>query len=193
MIFSYYKNKFLINIGVILLFFIAAIVFIILPALAEISKVNEEITIERNKLERKLALGLNIKKIIKDLEAVDETVKYLDDILIEKNQELSFVNILETLSSQYGLKIEISSDFAKVDIGDNIAQVEVQAVVTGNYKQILKFLNEVEKQKNYFNLKIITLSKNKKAESSEIRAQLIGQTYFKKWKSQILKTWISSL
>lgn len=180
MIFSYYKNKFLINIGVILLFFIAAIVFIILPALAEISKVNEEITIERNKLERKLALGLNIKKIIKDLEAVDETVKYLDDILIEKNQELSFVNILETLSSQYGLKIEISSDFAKVDIGDNIAQVEVQAVVTGNYKQILKFLNEVEKQKNYFNLKIITLSKNKKAESSEIRAQLIGQTYFKK-------------
>ena len=91
MVFNYYKNRFLINIGAILLFFIAVTAFIIIPAIAEISKVNQEITTERHKLERKLALGLNIKKIIKDLDEIGETTKYLDDILIEKNQELAFV------------------------------------------------------------------------------------------------------
>ena len=75
MFFNYYKNKFLIKIGIILLFFIAIIAFIIIPALAEIYRVNQEISAERTKLERKLALGLNIKKIIKDLEEIEETVK----------------------------------------------------------------------------------------------------------------------
>jgi len=180
MIFNYYKNKFLIKIGIILLFFIAIIAFIIIPALAEIYRVNQEISAERTKLERKLALGLNIKKIIKDLEEIEETIRYLDDVLIDKNQELAFINNLEVLSSQYGLKIEINSDFTGVDLGANIAQVEIQALVSGNYKQILRFLNGIEKQKNYFNFKIITFSKNKRAGSSEVQVQLIGNAYFKK-------------
>ena len=84
------------------------------------------------------------------------------------------------MSSQYGLKIEINSDFTGVDLGANIAQVEIQALVSGNYKQILRFLNGIEKQKNYFNFKIITFSKNKRAGSSEVQVQLIGNAYFKK-------------
>lgn len=181
MVLNYYKNRFYINIGIILIFFYSVTFFIIYPSLKEISKVNQEITAERIKLERKLALGLNIKKIIKDLEDIEEPAKNLDNIFLEKNSELNMISGFESIANKYNVSLNINSDFTGQDIGSNISQVEMQLVATGNYKQILAFISELESQKNYFNLKSISFSKNKKADnSSAVAAQLIGNVYFKK-------------
>lgn len=181
MIFNYYKNKFYINLGIIILFFIGITIFIIYPALKEIAKVNQEITNERIKLEKKLAMGLNIKKIINDLEEIEESAKNLDNIFLEKNAELNLIGNLETIATNHNIAININSDFTGKDIGSNILQVEIQLIATGNYKQILSFISELENQKNYFNIKSISFSKNKKADNSNVvAAQLIGNTYFKK-------------
>lgn len=181
MVLNYYKNKFYINIGVILLFFISITVFIIYPALKEISRINKEITGERIKLERKLAMGLNIKKIIKDLEDIEESAKNLEDIFLEKNSELNLISNLELTANKYSVGVNINSDFTSQDMGSGISRVEIQIIVSGNYKQILGFMNELEIQKTYFNLKSVSFSKNKKADGSSIVvAQLIGNVYFKK-------------
>lgn len=181
MIFSYYKNKFYINIVIILLFFSIITIFIIYPALKEISMVNQEITSERIKLENKLAMGLNIKKIIKDLESIEESAKSLDLIFLEKNSEINLISDLEAVANKYNLSISINSDFIGKDFSANISQIEVQLIASGDYKQILNFMNELESQKTYFNLKSISLSKNKSPNSStSVAAQLIGNIYFKK-------------
>ncbi|NCN07544.1 hypothetical protein GW933_02510 [Candidatus Falkowbacteria bacterium] len=181
MVLSYYKNRFYINIGVILLFFTFITAFIIFPALKEISAVNQEITNERIKLERKLALGLNIKKVIKDLDNIEETAKTLDDIFLEKNSELNIINNLESLANQHNTNIDITSDFVKKDIGPNTNAMELKIIATGSYKQILNFISGIENQKNYFNLQNISFTKNKKSDgSSTVVAQLIGNVYFKK-------------
>ncbi|OGY44675.1 MAG: hypothetical protein A3B89_04300 [Candidatus Buchananbacteria bacterium RIFCSPHIGHO2_02_FULL_40_13] len=180
MIFNYYKNKFLINTTAILLFFTLTTAFIIYPSLMEIAKVNQEIINERIKLEKKLALGLNIKKIIQDLENIEGSAKQLDDALLNKGQELDFINNLELLGSKYGLQVIINSDFISQDGGFNVSKIEIQVTATGNYRSILKFIKAIESQKNYFILKSIVFSKNKKAGSSDLTVQLTGDIYFKK-------------
>lgn len=180
MIFNYYKNKFYINIAIILLFFISISVFIIYPALKEIIKVNREITNERILLERKLALGLNIKKIAKDLEEIEGSAQNLDDIFLEQNSELDLISNLESIANKHNVAININSDFTGQDIGSNILKVEIQLSLNGSYKQILEFMNELENQKNYFNFKSISFSKNQKSNAAVITAQLISDTYFKK-------------
>lgn len=181
MILNYYKNKFYINIAVILLFFAAITFFIIYPALVEISRVNKEIMNERIKLEKKLALGLNIKKIIQDLEAIEEPAKDLDDIFWEKNNELNFIGNLEAIAAKYDVSLSINSDFSGVDLGSGLNQVEVLITATGHYKPILKFLSELEKQRHYLNFKSLLLAKTKTgADPTLLSVQLTGQTYFKK-------------
>lgn len=181
MILSYYKNRFYINIGIILIFFTTIAVFIIYPALNEIIKVNREITNERIKLEKKLALGLNIKKVIKDLEAIEESAQKLDDIFLEKNSELNLINNLESLASDHNVTIAITSDFIKNDISPSISQMDLKIIATGNYREILNFINDLENQKNYFNFSTITFTKNKRADNSSlVIAQLSGNTYLKK-------------
>jgi len=181
MILSYYKNKFYINIGLILIFFVSISIFIIYPALREINKVNQEITSERIKLEKKLALGLNIKKIINDLKLIEDTANDLDHIFLEKNSELNFIGNLESIANKYNLTLNITSDFTSQDIGYNISRVEVQIIASGNYKQILQFIAELENQTYYFNLQSISFSKNKRTDNSTlVAAQLIGNAFFKK-------------
>jgi len=179
MTFNYYKNKFFINIGAILLFFILITFFIIYPSLSKINKVNKEITEERIKLEKKLALGLNIKKITQDLEKIEEPAKQLDNIFIKKGQELELVNQLELIASDNNINLELTSDFSGQDIELNISQVEIKMVLTGEYKKILNFMSDLENSENYFNLKSIAISQNKK-DSGLVIAQLTGNAFFKK-------------
>ncbi len=181
MIFNYYKNKFYINIGIILLFFVVISIFIIYPALREISLVNQEITAERIKLQNKLAMGLNIRKIIKDLDSIEESAQNLDLIFLEKNSELDLISDFESVANKYNVSINIKSDFIGKDFSSTISQIEVQITATGDYKQILQFMNELENQNTYFNLKNVSLSKNKSADNStSVAAQLIGNIYIKK-------------
>lgn len=179
MVFNYYKNKFFINIGIILVFFSLIAVFIIYPAVVEISRVNKEITDERIKLEKKLALGLNIKKIIKDLEEIEGPAKQLDTIFIAKGTELDLVNQLELISNKHDVGLELSSDFIGKTLELGISQVEIQLIVTGEYRQIINFIKEVEEMNSYLNIKSINFSKKRGTPSSQIVAQLIGNTYFK--------------
>lgn len=162
------------------MFFALVTVFIIYPALTEISQVNTDITMEREKLERKLALGLNIKRIIQDLETIEEPAKRLDDIFIDRGKEIAFINDLELIASRHGIGMEISSDFIGSEIAVGITQVEIQMILTGNYIQILSFMSELESLNSYFNLKTVTFSKNKKVGNSSVIVQLVGNTYFKK-------------
>ncbi|MEK7072394.1 MAG: hypothetical protein AAB969_02385, partial [Patescibacteria group bacterium] len=97
------------------------------------------------------------------------------------NSELNLIGSFESVANKHNVLLNISSDFTSQDVGSNISQVEMQLVATGNYKQILLFMAELESQKNYFNLKSISFSKNKKTDNSNVVvAQLIGNIYFKK-------------
>jgi Tfp pilus assembly protein PilO len=176
----YYKNKFLINIGAILAFFIFIAIFIIYPALAEISRVNNEITAERVKLERKIAMGLNMKKIVQDLEEIESTAGILDTIFMKRGQELKFVNQLETIAAIHDVDIDLNSDFVGEQIEANISQVEIKTVLTGNYPNIVKFLEEVENLPQYFNTSSLSITKNTKDKQSSAMAQLTSHIYLKK-------------
>ena len=178
MIFNYYKNRFYINMMVIFLFFVAVIIFVIYPAFVEINQVNAEIIAERTKLQYKLAMGLNIKKIARNLDSIKEPAKLLDTVFVSKGGELKFVNQLERMAAKNDVGVQLNSDFINQDAKPGLNQVEIQIVINGNYKQIIRFIDELEKTKAYVNFKTLIFSPDQK-NADTVNAQLIGNIYFK--------------
>jgi Tfp pilus assembly protein PilO len=123
-------------------------------------------------------MGLNIKKIIQDLEEIEKPAEQLDNIFIEKGKELEFVNELELIALKSNVDLLLNSDFTGEIIDAGVSQVDIQATITGTYKQILEFIHSTESMDRYFNIKLITLSKNRSGDSN-IVAQISGNTYFK--------------
>lgn len=178
MIFNYYKNRFYINLAVIFLFFILIVAFVVYPALVEINRANAEIMAERAKLQQKLAMGLNIKKIARDLENIKEPAKKLDEIFIAKGDELEFVNQLEKMAGQNGIDIRLNSDFISQNAKPGVNRVEIQMGISGDYQRLIGFMDELEKIKTYVNLTTLIFAPDSKS-SSAVNAQLTGNIYFK--------------
>lgn len=178
---GYYKNKFIIFIIVILAVLAAMIAFIICPAVKEITQVNREIKKEKNNLEKKLALGFNLKQIKQDLDEIQGSIEELDKIFIQQGQELKFVTELENLASRRQLSLNLNPDFESQPANNGIKPVPLQISITGSYPQILRFMQDLEALPYYYNLELIIASAKTAKEGGLLSFQLMGQTYLKQY------------
>ncbi|MFA5029251.1 MAG: type 4a pilus biogenesis protein PilO [Patescibacteria group bacterium] len=176
---DYRKNKNFITIGSVVIVLLAVAAFIIYPNFIEISKINQEITSERLKLEQKLNSGMNLRKIKTDLTEIKETINQLESVFVKKNHELEFFTQLENLASQNGLLINLNPDLDGKDLGDGIKQIPLQINLVGEYPQLLGFLRSVENLPYYYNLDLLLASTNSKNANQNITLQLIGSVYLK--------------
>ncbi len=171
------KKRFFINAGLIIIPFILIILFIIYPTMREIIYMNEEIIQERKELEEKLARGLNMNKINDALQEIEGTIKKLDSIFIKQNQELEFITQLENIAAENDVALNINSDFSGQKIADLIQQISLRVNVSGDYMNILKFLQEVESLPKYYNLNLIVASTKQPVANGPMFMQLSGQIY----------------
>ncbi|MEK7653312.1 MAG: type 4a pilus biogenesis protein PilO [Patescibacteria group bacterium] len=173
----YQKNKFLINLGMIMIIVIAMIIFIIIPAFKEIIAVNREINKERVALEQKLEQGLNLKKIQIELSEIQDKLGGLDRLFVAKGQELAFVTEMENIASADGISLKIVSDFSEEPLKgeEKIKKTALQMEISGNYQNIIKFLNDLEKMPYYFNVEMAIFS----LKTNALSAQILGQIYVK--------------
>ena len=173
------KNKkiFPITIGTIVLLFFAIIAFIIYPNVRDIISINNKTRNERMELEKKLAQGLNIGQIKKDLVEIQSSLGGLDDILIKQTQELEFVTKIEAIAAADGVSLNINSDFTGQKIGDRLKQIPLQINVSGNYNNMIKFLADIETLPYYYNINLITASG--KQGLGDLTIQFIGQTFMR--------------
>src|SRR3989339_938720 len=156
---SFYQKKFLISIGVTLVVMLGLVGLIIYPALRQINQIKVDISNEKDKLERKLNLGLNLKNIQRDLASIENEIGQLDHIFIAENHELEFITTLENLASKNQIMLNINPDFTitKED-STKIKTIPVQLNISGSYNQILKFLQDVETLPYYYNVDLAIAS-----------------------------------
>lgn len=176
---SWLKNKIFINLAVIFIIFSSVIIFVIYPAIREITAINKEITAERIKLEQRLALGLNFKKIKQDLAEINALVNELDKIFIKKNEELNFITTLENIARTNNVAVNFNSDFSGANIDENISQISFQINAAGDFSPLVNFIQSVEALPYYFNPDLILASSQQKTENQPLTIQLIGKTYIK--------------
>ena len=171
------KKRFFISAGLIIIPFILIILFIVYPTIREIMAINTEIIQEREELEEKLARGLNMNKINEAIQEIEGTIKKLDSIFIKQNQELEFITKLENIAAESDIALNINSDFNGQKIAERIQQISLQVNISGDYMNILKFLQEVESLPNYYNLNLIVASTKQPSGNSPMFMQLSGQIY----------------
>jgi len=105
------KQKHLITIAIVAIIFVVIIIFVIYPTISKIISINKTIVAKQAELERKLAMGLNIKKTKQDLTEVQKSLAVFEVMTINPGEELDLITQLESMASRHSVTININSDF----------------------------------------------------------------------------------
>jgi len=159
---------------------------IINPTIKDIRVFNDRIQIERVSLENKYTSRRNIKNIIADLKYVtDKLTPLFEKIIIKKGSEVEFISGLEKLAKNNALvqKIQISS--AMPGDKDRLAQKKnISISLSGDYVNVVKYLEELEKSDYYVIINSLVISSGKSsatkttAASAVVKTNLQGYVYF---------------
>ncbi len=117
---------------------------VIYPAWNKIVAIKNEITTEKNNLEKKLDMGLNSKKIKADLQNVENKLAILDTIFIPQGDELSLLSSIENLAATSNVEVAIKPDFTGINMGNSIIRTPLSISATGRFDDLLSFLNSLD-------------------------------------------------
>ncbi len=172
------RNKIIIiNLFVIISIFII-VYFIVIPSVKEINKIHAAIASEEKELQVKLERGMLIKKINEDFEKIKEDREQLNAIFIDPGQEVAFIEKLEHIIKNYNLEQKIRL----VDFGGKTRSDEFKKNLTlninlaGDFIQMLKYINDVEKLNTYFNINSVTIE-GSEPETGVVNAVIEGDSY----------------
>jgi len=152
-----YRVK-IITILITMLLVIAVIVlFIVLPTIREIKRIQQEIHTERVDLERKYARGQLLRETLENFERIKPNKKKLDSIFILEGQELAFITTLEHIAA----KNNVSQKISLQAIGSEFAGAEALPLTLsaqGSFQNVLQYLIDVERLNYYFNVNSLTMT-----------------------------------
>ena len=183
------KNTVLI-ISLILVIIILAIYFIIIgPKIKTIKNISNSIQQQKFELENKYQKGKNLKKSYDDLNLIKENHQQLLGALIRQDEELEFITALEKTADGKNINqnIFLSPPDPKAKTNKN-QPLELQISLEGNFIEVLKALNEIERldyyiimdQLDFISEKITVLPslESEYAGNQTVRANLKGQVYW---------------
>ncbi|MFH1509805.1 MAG: hypothetical protein ABID67_01485 [Candidatus Nealsonbacteria bacterium] len=138
------KQKNNISISFFLIFFISIFFLVIYPLFKDIQSSAKELSLQENKL---ITLQLKIdgleqfKNVYKGLEG---DLKKKDDLLVNLEVPVEFINFLENEAQQSNLDFEITSANNYTDNFNPWSYIIFQATANGNFSNLVKFLERVE-------------------------------------------------
>jgi Tfp pilus assembly protein PilO len=171
-------HQFVISLATITTVLIVIIILIIYPALRDILTINSTISQEKEILEQKLALGLNIKTTEKLLASIDETQPILESVFIRQGQELEFITSIEQAATQHGIELELKPDFTGKAITPDVSEVTIEITATGNYLSLQDFLKTIEQLPHYYTTEALIVSRSNSREDTTM--QFLGKAYLLK-------------
>ena len=128
------------------------IYFVILPTINDIKTINQAVYNEKLDLEKKYLRGQLLRKTIEDFEKIKPEQDKINSIFIKQGNELEFITALENIAANYNLeqKLSLRSDLP-ADSGIYYP-LPLEISIRGNFINILKYLNDLEKLDYYFNI-----------------------------------------
>lgn len=168
------KKKIISAVIVVLVFMALIIYFIILPTINDIKQISDTIYAERVDLEKKYLRGQLLKTTINEFEAVKPAQEKLTSVFIIEGKELEFITALEKIATLWGLDQNLVLQPVQAKSGFSYAQ-PLEIKVKGDFVKILRYLNDLEKTKYYFN--ITSLSLNNDNIGNNITADFQGNIF----------------
>lgn len=162
--------------------------FVILPAINDIKMLRSELITQKIELEDKMSKDKNLADLNDRIKKIEPQLQILDKIFINKNRELDFITIMESIEKKNLVTQKLAIN--PIDSNDKnlIKTVPITIVVNGEFKNILQYLCDLEALPYYVNINNIELSgaENVSAKtmlsetnSNNIRLSISADTFWK--------------
>jgi len=132
--------------------------FIILPSVKKIKEIRTEILNQKIELKNNIKQSENINRLNEELKSIKPKMDKLDQIFINKNRELEFIVLIESIADKYSIDQKIDLNPNLEDPEDLYKQSPMTLGLRGQYVDIMHYLFELEKIKYYININSIDIS-----------------------------------
>ncbi len=147
------KQKFII-IPLTGLITLGIVIFIILPTIRDIKRLNNSIYKQRVALEKLYLRGQSIRKSHRDYNKIKDQIKILDNIFNRRGEELKFITSLEKIAQAQNIEqiIDIKDDNKKNKQAANYQTMRVELKLIGTFPKIITYLDQIQTMDYYFNI-----------------------------------------
>jgi len=138
------KNKINLSLIIFIILSVCLIVLVIYPLFKEIKNSSEELVSEKQKLfslEKKIE---NLKEFQTLWLEIEPNLKKIDQLFIDPQVPVEFVNFLEKIAKDSEILIEISSALPSKTEKDPWPSLLLKINSTAPFSEILKFLEKIE-------------------------------------------------
>ncbi len=170
------NNKIKLSIFSFSVILILIVVFVVMPVFNEIKSNSEELAKREADLvaiETKISNLEEFRLAYKDLE---ETLSEIDNLFIDSEVPVEFINFLEKTAGDNSLEIELSSAVTQTVKGDIWPSITFQAQITGSFSDFLKFWERVENSVYLVEVKNLNVSGS---EDDTVKASLSIKVFAK--------------
>jgi Tfp pilus assembly protein PilO len=161
------KIKIYLFIAGLIIFVVIIFVLIIIPTINKIKKINTKIYNQRLDIETRYLLSHGPERNINIAKIKDDEEK-LSSLFIKNGSELEFITSIENAAQANNLTQQIRLQPANAKITETIESVPMSVSLKGNFWDILKYIQSLEKLDYYININSINL--NNPATKKEIAA-----------------------
>lgn len=154
------------------------IYFIILPSIKEIRNLNTQIYNQRLSLERKYTERFGMRKVVKNFSEINADFAKATSIYIPQNGELDFITSIEGIADSNNVELKIFlAPQEQSEYPDGTQAFDLTLNTTGNFKNTVKFLQEMEKNNIYILMDNISLLKTRDSSDGTIETILKGYVF----------------
>ena len=152
------KNKNLIIFGTLLIISILLISFGVAPTANKIIADKKIIIEEKNKMNDLLLKGQNIIKNKNNITKIEDQLKLLDDAYLKIGEELTFITDLEEVAAKNNIEQTIIFNNTESTEINSAKAIAISLQLSGGVKEIMSYINDLEKFDYYIDITKINLS-----------------------------------
>lgn len=170
---------------------IVSIFFIMIPNTKLIKESSDQITKERVQLEASLNKIKNPEDLKNGVEKLELRINSMEDNFMNKGNELELIKILEDIALKNNIIQSISPENSKQDANLAFQAMNIRLSVSGNFKNIIDYIQDIETLKYYININSMSFTRsqsNSRFQSSgsldidqnqNISCMISAETYWK--------------
>lgn len=154
-------KRIVINLIIFLFTIFFLISFLILPTIKDIKRIGNEIETQRTDLEKKFVKVQNLKQLTKNLNKIEPELNKLDQIFINKDDELGFITNLEKIATTNNIDQKINLGGNQLIESKIYKKIPLQISTSGSFSDQLNYLINLESLNYYINIKSLEISQEK--------------------------------
>ena len=165
------KNIFFLITLIIILFFLT------IPFIKNIYTYHSQVRLENESLISRNSSGNSLKNVDKIYTDLSDKLPSQEDLLLKIGSELSLITRLEELAQENNLLQSLNLSQNNNDYSENIRSVNLNIELTGDFEDIVSYLNQLSKINFYLTVDSLNL---KVSPEDKVIAKLLTNSYWLK-------------